>query len=140
MLNYWVRLQGISRRNIVEIEINLPQKSKLQNNDIHYVDRLHNGYWITSVLESSEAIRSQFDALVNDIFKMYTDDSTMVGYLDLPITPYSIDVLPLNISDDVGVRCSYIVDRLDELDNEHLALQQEYSKMKNIIKTNNSLY
>lgn len=140
MLNYWARLHGITRRNIVEIEINLAQKSKLQNNDIHYVDRLHNGYWITSVLESSEDIKSQFDALVKDIFKMYTDDSTMVGYLDLPITPYSIEVVPLNISGDVGVRCSYILDRLDELDDEYLALQREYSKIKNVIKTNHSLY
>lgn len=138
MSNYWVKIFGLTRRNAVEIDINLPHSHKLKSDGIFFIDKLHNGYWITSEA-SLEHTKHQFDIAVKEIIKSYEDDETLKGYMDLPVYRVSCDIIPLTITLDVLERCTHILDQLGKLSQEQRNLQREYSSLKNVIRQDNDL-
>lgn len=105
MKHFRVVVKGLSKCNSLEMHINIQQELG-NTGDLSIVTsfKMKPGYWVRALrydIENKQMVGSLFKDAIMRVFARYINDETMVGYLDLPIDDFHVEVEQINVDLDV---------------------------------------
>jgi hypothetical protein len=96
-----VVVKGFTGRNAIELHINM---IRWEGGGLEFITILNpSGYWfkVKDNGATEEEVKAIILEYIKRIFKQYEDDPTMIGYVDLPLGEFTVEVIKMNIPDEM---------------------------------------
>lgn len=133
VLHCKVAVKGLTSRNMLELQVHLNRNTWQDLKFINYLQP--SGLWFHVVPSQQHMhmnvkdVQMMMTKNIINMFQEYEHDESMVGYVDLPLADFTVDVTPLDISDALFQEYNDTIEALKDIEDKRSQIMKKGNEL-----------